>query len=101
MRSRYTTLFRLPFVLLCLAVQITVGAIVLQPRMIALRQFGQTAPICRAGTAFSVAAAFAHPSRITMAVSAQNPSTAMPATDQGSMADMPLNGMASNVGEGA
>jgi len=81
-------------------VQITVGAIVLQPQMIQLVQLGQTAPFCRAGTAFPVTAAFAHGGRITMTVSAQNPGTAMPAHDQGSMADMPLNGMASIGGEG-
>jgi hypothetical protein len=45
MRSRYTTPSRLPFVPLPLAVQITVGTIVLQPQMIQLVQLGQTPPI--------------------------------------------------------
>ncbi len=50
MRSRYTTLFGLPLVLLSLAVQIAVGAIVLQPQIIELAQLSQTVPICHAGT---------------------------------------------------
>jgi len=69
--------------------------------MIELAPLGQSAPICRAGAAFPLTAAFAHAGRFTMTVSAQNPGTAMPAADQGSMADMPLNGMALNEGEGA
>jgi len=101
MRSRHTTLFRSRFVPRSLGVQITLGAIVLPPQMIELALLGQPAPICRAGTAFPVPAAFADAARITITVSAQNSGTAMPATDQGSMADMPLNGMALNGGEGA
>jgi hypothetical protein len=49
MRPRYTTVFGLPVALLSLAVQIAVGAIVLQPQMIALARLSQTAPICHAG----------------------------------------------------
>ncbi len=49
MRPHYTKVFGLPFVLLSLAVQIAVGAIVLQPQMIALAQLSQTVPICHAG----------------------------------------------------
>jgi len=48
-----------------------------------------------------VTPALAHAGRITMTVSAQNPGTAVPATDQGSMADMPLSAIASNGGKGA
>ncbi len=50
MRPRYTTGFGLPFVLLSLAVQIAVGAIVPQPQMIELARLSQTAPFCHAGT---------------------------------------------------
>jgi hypothetical protein len=53
MRPRYTTVFGLPFVLLSLAVQIAVGAVVLQPQMIALAQLSQTVPICHADTPHS------------------------------------------------
>jgi len=101
MRSRYTTLFCSPIALRSLAVQITVGAIAPQPQMMEPAPPGQPAPICRAGTAFPVTAAFAPAGRITTTVSAQNPGTAMPATDQGRMADVPLNGITSNRGEGA
>ncbi|HEY1935492.1 MAG TPA: hypothetical protein VGG99_26075 [Acetobacteraceae bacterium] len=50
MRPRPTTVFGLPLVLLALAVQIAVGAIVLQPQMMELMQLSQTSPICHANT---------------------------------------------------
>jgi hypothetical protein len=50
MRPRYTTVFGLPIALLSLAVQIAVGAIVLQPQIIELARLSETAPICHAGT---------------------------------------------------
>jgi hypothetical protein len=51
MPPRPITVFGLPLVLLALAVQIAVGAIVLRPQMMELAQLSQTSPICHAGGA--------------------------------------------------
>jgi hypothetical protein len=100
MRSRYTTLFRVPFALPSLAGQIAVGSIITQPQMIELAQPGQIVPVWRIGAAFLVRAGFAHAGRIGMTVSAENPGAVMPTTDHGSVADLPPNGMGSNGGGG-
>lgn len=93
-------LFRSPFVLLSLAGQVAVGAIIMRPQVIELAQPGQIVPSCRIGAAFPVRAAFAHAGRIRMTVSAQNPAAAKPSTNPGSVADLLPNGMGSNGGRG-